>query len=294
MSDSKKSNRTIKREDTSKLQDTTDSDIDGDVHKQINNMEATLQKKRRGSETNNLKSVNKFKVMVNIKSVSIFGSETVESCEIQHIEDNEDLKIPTVTHVLSETISPKVKTALEWWKKDMIGICGEEYFKTYCKGILNNNKLFHSYAQMMFPKEGTKISPFIKPIYFSVKPILDKIQIFDKTQTTVIHPTLRYKSIVDCIASFSGHTYLIYWKRSTTRKTSLAATHDTPIQVAAHIGAINASNEYSSKIDKGLVIVAYTSGEPASIHELKGDALQTAWREWLSRLEQFHANYKER
>ncbi|XP_048265142.1 mitochondrial genome maintenance exonuclease 1 isoform X2 [Bombus terrestris] len=265
MSDSKKSNRTIKREDTSKLQDTTDSDIDGDVHKQINNMEATLQKKRR-----------------------------VESCEIQHIEDNEDLKIPTVTHVLSETISPKVKTALEWWKKDMIGICGEEYFKTYCKGILNNNKLFHSYAQMMFPKEGTKIPPFIKPIYFSVKPILDKIQIFDKTQTTVIHPTLRYKSIVDCIASFSGHTYLIYWKRSTTRKTSLAATHDTPIQVAAHIGAINASNEYSSKIDKGLVIVAYTSGEPASIHELKGDALQTAWREWLSRLEQFHANYKER
>lgn len=77
-------------------------------------------------------------------------------------------------------------------------------------GILNNNKLFHSYAQMMFPKEGTKISPFIKPIYFSVKPILDKIQIFDKTQTTVIHPTLRYKSIVDCIASFRYNRDCLY------------------------------------------------------------------------------------
>lgn len=40
-----------------------------------------------------------------------------------------------------------------------------------------------------------------------------------------------------------------------------------------------------------MVTVAYTNGEPASIHELKDDALQIAWREWLNKLEQFHASY---
>lgn len=58
-----------------------------------------------------------------------------------------------------------------------------------------------------------------------------------------------------------GKTYLIDWKMSGKRQTSLATTYDAPIQVAAYIGVINAFNEYSFKIDKGLVIVAYTNGE---------------------------------
>lgn len=137
MNNLKTSNGTVKTKDTSKLQDTTDSDIDGGVHKQITNKNVMLQKQQDSklSETNKLKSVNKFKVMVNIKSVSIFGSETVENCGVQCIEDYEGLRIPTVTHILSETMSPEVKIALERWKKNMIDIYGEEYFKSYCKGI---------------------------------------------------------------------------------------------------------------------------------------------------------------
>lgn len=141
------SNGIVETKDTSTLQDTTDSDIDGDVHKQIKNKLTTKNKKaelemQQGqhehfklSETNELESVNKFKVMVNIKSVPIFGSETVENSELQCIEDNEDLEIPTVAHILSETLSPTVKAALERWKKNMIDIYGEDHFKTCCKGI---------------------------------------------------------------------------------------------------------------------------------------------------------------
>lgn len=134
-------NGIVETKDTSKLQATTDSDIDGDVHKQIKNKEAVLKKQQREhkhsklSKTNELEFVNKFKVMGNTKSVSIFGCETVENSGLQCIKDNEDLKIPTVAHILSETMSPKVKAALERWKKNMIDIYGEEYFKTCCKGI---------------------------------------------------------------------------------------------------------------------------------------------------------------
>lgn len=138
MNNLKISNRTVETKDTSKLQDTTDSNIDDDVHKQIKDKKVMLQKQQRDSKLskkNNLKSVNTFKIRVNIKSVSIFGSETVENCGIQCTEDNKDLKFPTVAHILSETMSPKVKAALERWKKNMIDMYGEECFKSYCKGI---------------------------------------------------------------------------------------------------------------------------------------------------------------
>lgn len=47
---------------------------------------------------------------------------------------------------------------------------------------------------------------------------------------------------------FRGHTYLIDWKMSAKRTTSLAAIYDAPLQVAAYIGAINAFNKYSFKV----------------------------------------------
>ncbi|XP_043592633.1 mitochondrial genome maintenance exonuclease 1-like [Bombus pyrosoma] len=279
MNNLKTSNGIAETKDTSELQDTTIfSDIDGDVHKQIKDKEAALQKQQTDSKLSTQ------------KSISIFGSETVKDSGLQYIKNNKDLKIPTVAYILSETMSPIVKAALEKWKKNMIDIYGEEHFKTRCKGLLDSSKLFYSYVQVMLSKKESEIPSSIKPIYSSIKPLLNDIQIFHGIETNVVHPILRYKSIIDCIASYRGYTYLIDWKKSAKRKTSLAATYDAPIQVAAYIGAINAFNKYSFKIDKGLIIVAYTSGEPASIHELKDDALEKAWGEWLNRLEQFHAN----
>lgn len=63
---------------------------------------------------------------------------------------------------------------------------------------------------MMFSKDEMEIPPSIKPVYLSIKPILNDMRIFHKTQTTVIHPTLGYKSVIDCIGSYRYNRDCLY------------------------------------------------------------------------------------
>ncbi|KAG6795899.1 mitochondrial genome maintenance exonuclease 1 [Apis mellifera caucasica] len=187
-------------------------------------------------------------------------------------------------------MSLEAKAMLERWKKNIIDKFGQTYFDTYRKDLLTNGKLFHSVIKSILSYEETIIPPSIKSVYYSVESILNDIQITYALEKNIMHPTLRYKGIVDCIASYRDEIYLIDWKKSDKKKASLAATFDAPVQVAAYIGAVNASNKYSFKIHKGLVIVGYTNGEPGSVHELKEDTLQLAWENWLERLEKFYIN----
>lgn len=90
------------------------------------------------SKVNEVKTINKFKIMENLKSFSIFGSETIENYGIQCVENNINLNIPSVTNILNETMSLKAKANLERWKKNMIDTFGETEFDTYQKGITYN------------------------------------------------------------------------------------------------------------------------------------------------------------
>ncbi|KAK9301487.1 hypothetical protein QLX08_006187 [Tetragonisca angustula] len=286
---SKVNNGTVETQEISKLQNATDFETELNQASVSNNNSIDNVYE----QTQNKEAVNKIGVIGNIKSFSIFGDETTENYEMQCLESSENSKIPDVTYILNETMSPKVKAALDTWKKNMIDTYGEEYFKTYCKGILNDNKLFHSCMQNVLSCKVTEIPPSIKSAYLSAYPVLCNIQNVHALGVDVIHPILQYKGIIDCIASYRGHTYVIGWKKSAQRKTSLAASFNNPIEIAAYIGAINAFNKYSFKVNRGLIIVAYTKGGFATIHELKDDALQTAWEEWLNRLEQFYTNYNK-
>ncbi|KOC61717.1 Uncharacterized protein C20orf72 [Habropoda laboriosa] len=228
--------------------------------------------------------------MKDLKSYSVFGGEVTENCGIQCIEDGRCLKIPSVTYILNETMSVKTKKALEMWKNNIIDTFDEKYFRLLCKGLLEEGKVFHKCIQNVLLKKVVPLEPRIKPVYYSVEPVLKDLQRVHSFETYVTHPTLRYSGIVDCIVSYRKQLYIIDWKRSAAQGASLAATFDAPVQLAAYIGAVNASNKHPFRIDRGLVIVAYTSGEPASVHELNDSTLQKAWEEWLRRLELFYTN----
>ncbi|KAF3423089.1 hypothetical protein E2986_04703 [Frieseomelitta varia] len=291
---SKVNNGTVETQEISKLQNATNFETELNQASVSNNSIDNVYKQTQNNEAvNKLEVVNKIKVMRNIKSFSIFGDGITENYEMQCLESSENSKIPDVTYILNETMPPKVKAALDTWKKNMIDTYGEEYFKTYCKGILNDNKLFHSCMQNVLSCKETEIPLSIKSAYLSAYPVLRNIQNIHALGVDVIHPALQYKGIIDCIASYRDHTYVIGWKKSAQQKTSLATSFNTPIEIAAYIGAINSFNKYSFKVNRGLIIVAYTKGEFATIHELKDDALQTAWEEWLNRLEQFYTNYNK-
>lgn len=75
---------------------------------------------------------------------------------------------------------------------------------------MNSGKIFHSYVQMLLSKNESEIPSSIKPEYFSIRPLLDDMQIIYGSQINVIHPTLRYKSIIDCIASYRYNRDSLY------------------------------------------------------------------------------------
>ena len=229
----------------------------------------------------------------NITSFSISGTKTLENGAIKDKEiENSD--IPSVTRVLQETMSINSRIALEHWKKNMINKLGVEEFDIFCKELLKNGRLFHACIENILLQKEVEIPSEVRFLHSSVQPVLEQIQAVQGVETRVLHPNLRYKGIADCIASYRDRLHLIDWKRSTKRKSTLAATYDAPVQLAAYIGAVNASNQYPFKVDRGLVVTAYTNGEPATVHEVKDDVLEKSWQEWLKRLQQFYINLNKK
>lgn len=86
-------------------------------------------------ERSESESVNKFQIMENLHSFSMFGSKSTEDFGIQCIDNNNMLKIPSVTYILNDTMSSKAKAALEFWRKNIIDEYGSYYFNILSKGI---------------------------------------------------------------------------------------------------------------------------------------------------------------
>lgn len=80
---------------------------------------------------------------------------------------------------------------------------------------MTNGKLFHSVIKSILSYEETIIPPSIKSVYYSVESILNDIQITYALEKNIMHPTLRYKGIVDCIASYRyDKNLLCHYKRN--------------------------------------------------------------------------------
>lgn len=104
---------------------------------------------------------------------------------------------------------------------------------------------------------------------------------------------MKYKGIVDCVAEIDNEIHIIEWKKSDRLKLSLVETYDAPIQLCAYLGAINASPKFNFKINKGVVVVAYTDGSLADSYKLDSVALRKYWRAWLLRLQEYWIRYKD-
>lgn len=80
---------------------------------------------------------------------------------------------------------------------------------------MNSSKLFHSVIKNVLSYEETIIPPSIKSVYCSVEPILNDIQTTYALEENILHKTLRYKGIVDCIVSYRYDRSLLYhYKRN--------------------------------------------------------------------------------
>ncbi|NWR89379.1 MGME1 exonuclease, partial [Furnarius figulus] len=201
-------------------------------------------------------------------------------------------KMPSVTRILQETLSPQQVFYLERWKQKMIAELGKDGFEEYTKNLFFQGELFHSALESIFlseemaAKEKSKNS-VISGYLSSVEHVLEDISEVKALESGVHHETLQYLGLVDCVAKYRGQLCVIDWKTSEKPKPLLKSTYDNPLQVAAYIGAINRDANYDFQVCCGLIVVAYKNGSPAHPHFMDPDLCSQYWNKWLLRLEEY-------
>ncbi|XP_078038916.1 mitochondrial genome maintenance exonuclease 1 isoform X2 [Augochlora pura] len=237
----------------------------------------------------------------NDKTPFVFNTETITSYPIvgspdiiaSLMKNKKQSLIPSVSEILRETMPEESKDALESWQKRMIEDIGYEQFFNYTKELRRTGKLLHRYIQNQLEHKDVPLYPEIELAYKSVKPFLSQIYP-QKLEACVTHPNLMYYGFVDCIAVYRDELCVIDWKKSDKKRPTLASTHDAPIQISAYIGAVNASHLLPYMVTKGLIVIAYTNGEDASVYEIEDQLLQRKWDNWLQRLKSFYNNPKKK
>ncbi|XP_065346671.1 mitochondrial genome maintenance exonuclease 1-like [Cloeon dipterum] len=194
-------------------------------------------------------------------------------------------KVPSVTKILSATMSESSKAALEKWKANLIAQLGLEGFQEYQKNLFLRGSQFHSVIQNHLSGKPLTLPPEIEGCWSSVSKVMPELGMVMNLESPVLHPTLQYRGIIDCIAEFRGEPMVIEWKKSDKRKPIIQYTYDAPLQMTAYIGAMNFDSSYPKKIKQGAVVVAYTDGTPADIFVLNLDECTHYWNVWLDRLQ---------
>ncbi|NWT21829.1 MGME1 exonuclease, partial [Cardinalis cardinalis] len=201
-------------------------------------------------------------------------------------------KMPSVTRILQQTLSPQQVFYLERWKQKMIEELGKEGFEEYTKNLFLQGELFHSALESIFLSEETAARDqgevdVVAGYLSSVEGVLEDISEVKALESGVHHESLQYLGLVDCVAKYRGQLCVIDWKTSEKPKPFLQNTYDNPLQVAAYIGAINHDANYDFQVRCGLVVVAYKDGSPAHPHFMDPDLCSHYWNKWLLRLEEY-------
>lgn len=109
---------------------------------------------------------------------------------------------PSISKVLTATMSESARYSLKKWKLEKIAELGEEGFKQYERQTLETGKLFHSSVERYLEKreKPDNDSPIIQ-LWRSVNNVL--IEMNPQAiliESSIIHPHLKYKGIIDGLA----------------------------------------------------------------------------------------------
>ncbi|KAK3866389.1 hypothetical protein Pcinc_028077 [Petrolisthes cinctipes] len=206
-------------------------------------------------------------------------------------------KLPSVRKILDATMPAANRIALEKWKVKMIKQLGEEGFEQYRKGLLDRGNLLHGciHSELSGVTPSVEELPTIQGMWTSLRTVLPNVSDVQVLESRLIHPYLHYQGALDCVGMYRGTPMLIEWKTSSKPKLSVKSMFDDPIQVAAYLGALNYDENYHLpfQAECALLVVAYDSGLPATIHTLTRDHCEHYWHLWRSRLMQFWRQHEE-
>lgn len=206
------------------------------------------------------------------------------------VEDLELKYLPSVTTVIKETQSKKAQEVLKKWKEDKTEqLGGPEQFQKYQNDLLHKGLNLHKCIELYLKGERDfAVAEGNRGHWESVQSVLGDVKDVKLLEMDCVHPEMFYRGKVDCVAVLRDTLCLIEWKTSSKLRPILSATYDNPVQVVAYMGAVNRGGvlkQHSiSHVTNGALVIAYPTGEPATVHMMSPRICERYWQQWLTRL----------
>ena len=210
----------------------------------------------------------------------------VQKCRHDLLEKNFPItKFPTVSQVLQGSMSESSQEALKNWKSRMTEELGEVGFIEHQRATFRRGTALHQRIMLQLTGSGQIAVPKeIENYWKSLSSVFTDVNDVELTEKRVYHPFLCYRGVFDCLAKYKGELVVIDWKTSSKVKSSLSDLYDEPLQTAAYAGAVNFDPSLSLSITKFAVVIAYESGQPATVHAFNQKVCMEYWNYFLKRL----------
>ena len=212
---------------------------------------------------------------------------------------------PSISTILQATMPPENAKRLEEWRRKMLLKLGEKDFERLQRETLERGRLFHETLNAFLLGRGDLQVPLsIKKHWKSVEWVLRGISDVKCTEAAVESSRLKYRGIVDCVASYQGVPCVIEWKTSKRSKPSIHDTFDNPLQLVAYMAAYNESSLLSSPpshqptpppspVGWGLLVVGHEDGSEADMHQMHPQLCSLFWSHWIRRLHLYWTSFQQ-
>lgn len=126
-------------------------------------------------------------------------------------------------------------------------------------------------------------------IWKSIEHVLSDVGPLYASEFPVCHPFLKYRGILDCLASYHQVPAIFEWKTSEKLRPTIAHTYDNPLQTVAYYACLQYDQVGCTfpDIKEAILVIAYEDGSKANVHMLESSFRLAIWKKFLNRLEQF-------
>lgn len=226
---------------------------------------------------------------------------------ISDVTVNESRGMPSVTRILSDTMSPESRAALLRWQRRMEAELGMEGFQKLKRSMFATGRQLHRMiAQALCGSPPTSVTcteesldPDVDSVeldgfWRSLQPVLEHVSPDGvQMETAVSHPLLGYSGMLDTVADYHECSLLLEWKTVRRPRYSLASMYDAPVQAAAYLGAYNfqVCRQGGRQLSEAAVVAVDVSGRPARVMKMNEHECRHYWKLWLQRLKLYQESH---
>jgi hypothetical protein len=201
----------------------------------------------------------------------------------QYYLKSNGMRYPNVSTILNATKPQAERDRLKNWRQRLGTEAAQQVSTTASRRGTQTHKHIRNYLQ----GKELAISQTSLPYWESIQPVLANIDNIRLIESPIVHENLGYGGVVDCVASYHGVPCVCEWKTADKPKGSLERLFDFPLQLAAYLGAVNASYyHYDIELSHALIVVAIPD-LPAEIFWFDRSKIEPYWQQWQTRVKAY-------